>query len=362
MRGANRLEKQDLWSRLLFSRLGFTLRFICFIFLLVVSIHIVVFGFLRLAVQLGWFDSDGQLSAFLVLVMICSCVVVGLLITTVLYRLILVPMQNLIAAIQEVGRGNFSVRLVSDDRNEVGFLMTAFNKMIESLGELNTLRDDFVANVSHEFKTPLAAIQGCATLLQDDNLSPGERRQYTDIIYNSAKRLSVLSTNILELSRLDHGEVEVRKSRFALDEQLRQALLVLQGDWQSKDIDLNLELAEVEYWGSEDLLMQVWLNLLGNAIKFSNAKGRVSVCLEKLSGAVVVTVQDEGIGIDKEAQRHIFDKFYQADTTHKTEGNGLGLAMVKRILELLGGDIEVRSELGKGATFVVYLPLEPIPA
>ena len=153
----------------------------------------------------------------------------------------------------------------------------------------------------------------------------------------------------------------VERSSFSLDEQLRQALLVLQSDWQQKDIELDLDLQELTYYGSDELLMQVWLNLLGNAIKFSPEGGKVTVLLEKLPAAVAVTVQDEGIGIDEAAQHRIFDKFYQVDTAHKTEGNGLGLAMVKRILDLLQADIEVESQPNQGAAFTVYLPLTVAP-
>lgn len=346
-----------LLSNFKFSRLSVTVRFTVLVLLLVICAHIIMFCLLSILPIDETNLSNRQIIVINALAKLISCVMMGLLFTNVFNQLIFVPMQNLLAATREVGRGNFQVRLESNDNNEIGFLAHAFNQMIEQLGELETLRSDFIANVSHELKTPLAAIQGCAALLQDDNLPPAERRQYADLIYNSAKRLSVLSSNILELSRLEHGEVEIKKTAFSLDEQLRQALLVLQMDWQQKDIELNLELDEVNYFGSEELLMQVWLNLLGNAIKFSPEQGSISVTLEKLPDALAISVQDEGIGIDAAAQRHIFDKFYQADTTHKTEGNGLGLAMVKRILELLEGDIEVESAPGQGAIFTVYLPM-----
>lgn len=350
-----------LLQNLKFSRLNITMRFTALILLVIFCAHVIMFCLLNIMPIDDLLLSENQIIFITTLVALISCIMMGLLFSNIFYRLIFEPLQNLLSAIREVGRGNFQVRLNSNDNNEIGFLANAFNQMIEQLGELETLRNDFIANVSHEFKTPLAAIQGCAAILQDDNLSPAERRQYSDLIYNSAKRLSVLSSNILELSRLEHGEVEVKKVNFSLDEQLRQALLVLQMDWQQKNIELNLNLDEVHYYGSEELLMQVWLNLLGNAIKFSNEGGNVSVILEKLPDAVAVTVQDEGIGMTPAAQRHIFDKFYQADTAHKTEGNGLGLAMVKRILELLESDIEVESVPGQGAIFTVYLPVTAEP-
>ena len=324
-----------------FSRLNITLRFCAFIMVIVFCVHIIVFCLMNLAASNNWLHSDNQIMLATALLMLLSCLLTGLFFTNVFYKMIFQPLQNLMNAIHEVGHGNFQVRLNSDDPHEIGFLAGAFNQMIEQLGDLETLRSDFIANVSHEFKTPLAAIQG--------------------LIYNSAKRLSVLSTNILELSRLEHSKVAVERSSFSLDEQLRQALLVLQSDWQQKDIELDLDLQELTYYGSDELLMQVWLNLLGNAIKFSPEGGKVTVLLEKLPAAVAVTVQDEGIGIDEAAQHRIFDKFYQVDTAHKTEGNGLGLAMVKRILDLLQADIEVESQPNQGAAFTVYLPLTVAP-
>ena len=359
-----RLTNHDLHRQpglLGFSRLNITLRFCAFIMVIVFCVHIIVFCLMNLAASNNWLHSDNQIMLATALLMLLSCLLTGLFFTNVFYIMIFQPLQNLMNAIHEVGHGNFQVRLNSDDPHEIGFLAGAFNQMIEQLGDLETLRSDFIANVSHEFKTPLAAIQGCAALLQDDTLSPSERRQYADLIYNSAKRLSVLSTNILELSRLEHSKVTVERSSFSLDEQLRQALLVLQSDWQQKDIELDLDLQELTYYGSDELLMQVWLNLLGIAIKFSPEGGKVTVLLEKLPAAVAVTVQDEGIGIDEAAQHRIFDKFYQVDTAHKTEGNGLGLAMVKRILDLLQADIEVESQPNQGAAFTVYLPLTVAP-
>jgi signal transduction histidine kinase len=332
--------------------------FMFLVFFITFAVSLIMCCMAMLANRLGFLPTEGKTMLFMSGMVVVACLLLSLLLTLVANRLVLVPMHDIISAIEEVGRGNFDVRLISDDRHEIGFLASSLNDMIESLGSLETMRSDFIANVSHEFKTPIASIQGCAALLQDETLTTEERRQYTELIYNSAKRLSVLSTNILELSKLEHGEVEVRKSTFKLDEHLRQALLILQADWQAKDIELDLDLPEVQYYGSDELLMQVWINLLGNAIKFSEPGGTVHVTLEKLSSAVAVTVRDEGVGIEQAEQRLIFDKFYQADTSHKTEGNGLGLAMVRQIVSLLGADIDVVSAPGQGAAFTVVLPLE----
>lgn len=340
-------------------KVSLALRIAGFIFAVAFALQVITFCVMLLAEASGILHSEGETLAFMSVVIIVACLLMGFLVSSILHRLILVPVRNMVLGFQELGRGNFSVRLSSDDHNEVGYLTDSFNQMAETLGGLELMRNDFIANVSHEFKTPIASIQGCAALLQDETLSPAERRQHAEQIYKSAKRLSVLSSNILELSKLENADVRVESSRFCLDEQLRQALLELENEWQKKDIELDIDLVETYYTGSEELLMQVWINLLGNAIKFSSPGGRVGVRLEKLSSAVAVTISDEGIGIAPEVQKRIFDKFYQGDTSHKTEGNGLGLAMVKRILELLGAGIEVESTVGKGSAFTVMLPVLP---
>lgn len=338
-------------------RVNMALRTAGLIFAISFSLQLILGCILMLADSHGLLESEDQALVFMGVAMIIACIFMGFIISSVMYKLVMVPMRNMINGFSELGRGNFDVRLVSDNRSEIGFLTDSFNQMAEMLGGLELMRNDFIANVSHEFKTPIASIQGCAALLQDDSLSEEECKQHAQQIYNSAKRLSVLSSNILELSKLENADVRVEKTRYQLDEQLREALLELENKWQEKDIELDIDLPETYYTGSRELLMQVWVNLLGNAIKFSEPGGRVGVKLEPLSSAVAVTISDEGIGISPEVQKRIFDKFYQGDTSHKTEGNGLGLAMVKRILELLGAGIEVESEPGHGAAFTVILPV-----
>lgn len=340
------------------ARISLALRAAGCIFAVSFALQLIIFCLMVLADSRGWLASHDQAVAFMGIALILACLFMGFTISSMLYKLVMVPVRNMVNGFQELGRGNFDVRLASDNRSEVGYLTDSFNQMAEMLGGLELMRNDFIDNVSHEFKTPIASIQGCAALLQDENLSVEERRQHAEQIYNSAKRLSVLSSNILELSKLENADIRVENTRFLLDEQLREALLELESKWLEKDIELDIDLPDTYYTGSKELLMQVWINLLSNAIKFSKPGGRVGVRLERLSSAVAVTISDDGIGIAPDVQKRIFDKFYQGDTSHKTEGNGLGLAMVKRILELLGAGIEVESEPGKGAAFTVMLPLQ----
>lgn len=339
-------------------KFGLFLRIMLMIFGLSFSLLLILLCLLYLADSHGIISSPQNAMFVITMSVLLGGAMLSLVVSYCINRMVMQPMRQVLNALEEVGRGNFDVRISTDDTMELGVLADAINSMIKSLSNVEMLRDDFIANVSHELKTPLASIQGCAALLQNEDVTDEERRMYAGMVYSSAKRLSGLCGNILELSKLDHGDVQVTQTDFMLDEHLRQALLLLQQDWQQKDIELDLDLDEIKYTGSDELLMQVWLNLLGNAIKFSPQGGRLEVSLEKLDNVAVVTVRDYGIGIEPAEQALVFEKFYQADTSHKTEGNGLGLAMVKKIVDLLGADISVYSEgAGKGASFIVTLPL-----
>ena len=228
--------------------------------------------------------------------------------------------------------------------------------MTRELARTEILRNDFVENVSHEFKTPLAAIEGYVTLLQKKDLTEEKRQEYTEKILNNTQRLSRLSGNILLLSRLENRESEIQTEDFELDEQIRQVLLYMENEWSAKNIELDLDLEECTYRGNRDLIANVWRNLLDNAIKFSPDGGAVRVQLHQREDRVLITVEDEGPGISEEDRSRIFEKFYQADRSRSGSGNGLGLALVRRIVTLHGGDVTVESEPGRGALFTVDLP------
>ena len=280
---------------------------------------------------------------------------VGTLTSTIFGRIFVSPIRRLSAAMKRVSKGDFSVQLENDSINEVGQLTRDFNKMVRDLGSIETLRNDFVTNVSHEFKTPIASIEGLATLLQDETLSDAERREYAKLIAASAQKLSVLTSNILRLSKLENQEFVTEQSTFSLDEQIRLAILMLEAQWSGKNIELNIDLAPVTIFSCEELLLQVWLNILGNAIKFTESGGTIAVTLHDLGKTASVTMQDNGCGMSDSVKAHIFDKFYQGDPAHSHQGNGLGLSLVHRILDLLGGQIQVDSAPGEGSTFTVHL-------
>lgn len=269
------------------------------------------------------------------------------------------PVKKLIEATNKVAKGDFSIRLDENTHPpDIHIMNASFNKMVKELSSIETLRNDFIINVSHEFKTPIAAIEGYATLLQDSTLTEEERIEYTKIILDSSRQLSSLSGNILKLSKLETQEIIPDKKYFSLDEQLRLALLLLETQWSKKNIDIDMDLKSINYYGSEDLLMQVWLNIFSNAIKFTPNDGLIITKLKHTSECICVTISDNGIGMSKEVQDRIFDKFYQGDNSRNLQGNGLGMTLVKKILDLCKCEITIQSEINKGTTFKIYLPIK----
>lgn len=282
---------------------------------------------------------------------------VGILATNLLGRYFLDPIKKLLGAMEQVGEGDFSVRLTHKKTapREIQELYSGFNLMTQELNATEILQTDFVSNVSHEFKTPINAIEGYAMLLQgSENMDP-EQQEYVEKIVFNTKRLSDLTGSILLLSKLENQAISTNQSSFSLDEQIRQSIVALEAQWEKKDIELDVELEPLEYFGSEKLLRHVWDNLISNAIKFSHPGGVIVVRLKKQDGRILFSVEDHGVGISQEIQGHIFGKFYQADNSHKQEGNGLGLALVDKILKLENGRIQVESHLGQGSTFTVSL-------
>jgi signal transduction histidine kinase len=282
-------------------------------------------------------------------------IIIATVISGVISKRVLSPVRALSRATEEVAKGDFSVRVDIPKDYEFGFLTENFNKMVHELSSIETLRNDFVSNVSHEIKTPLASIQGFAKLLQDNNFSEEEKKEFTDIIISESTRLSKLTSNILKLSKIENQEINTKKVEFSLDEQIRCAILIMEQEWSRKNINLDIDLEEVNIVENEDLLQQVWINLIGNAIKFTEDGGYVSIKLEDYIDKIEVEITDSGIGMTEDIQRHMFDKFYQGDRSHLSEGNGLGLSLAKRIIDICGGKIYIKSELGVGTTFTIEL-------
>ena len=287
-----------------------------------------------------------------------SSIMLGTIITTFVGRTMLQPIHDLSMATSEVARGNFSVRVRENGSDEYGTLQRNFNKMAQELSGIETLRGDFISNVSHEFKTPLASIQGFAKLLQNPTLSMEDRDEYTQIIIDETSRLSKLSSNILNLTKLENQTTIGKKKRFRIDEQIRKIILMLEPEWSKKDIDMDIDLEDIIYVGNEDLMGQIWQNIVNNAIKFTPQGGQIKVNLFRGEMGIVTKIWDNGPQIPAEKKDKIFEKFYQGDRSRATEGNGLGLALVKRIVDLADGKITVDNPFEGGVVFVVELPYQ----
>ena len=291
--------------------------------------------------------------------MVLFSVVLGGGLSIIMSRFFLRPVTRMGRAMERVSAGDFTVRL--DNPGALGEMRDSyahFNTMTRALAATETMQSDFISNVSHEFKTPINAIEGYAMLMQDAGNDPALQREYADKILLSTRRLSELVNNILLLSKVDNQTMPLEKHPYRLDEQLRRAILLLERKWTQKQIEWDVDMDEATYTGNESLMLHVWVNLLDNAIKFDPVGGEIRLRLHCESTCIRITVSDNGPGIPKDQQSAIFERFYQADGSHKSEGNGLGLALARRIVRMCGGEISVSSEPGKGSCFTVELPRE----
>jgi len=295
----------------------------------------------------------------LMLSLIVISLVIGVLVTGFLSRLFFDPIKKLRIAMSKVAEGDFSIKLRTKSNSaEIQEIYSGFNLMTDELSSIEVLQTDFVSNVSHEFKTPLNAIEGYATLLQDcENLTPQQQEYVEKIVFNT-QRLSSLTGSILLLSKLENQQIPTGKTRFSLDEQIRQAIVEQEPAWERKNLEFDVDMDEIQYFGNEALMRHVWSNLLSNAVKFSPQDGLIQICLTEWEKSIVFWLKDNGPGIPEEAMKHIFSRFYQADSSHKQEGNGLGLALVDKILRLEGGRIEAETCPEGGCKFTVYLQNE----
>ena len=342
------------------QRFGLTVLFsaIVFLILLITSLLIFIVGILLIrmnAINIAKLSrQEPMLPIFMLLII---SVVVGTVVSFMISRFPLKPLRRVIDAINRLAAGDFSVRLRMPSAGSFTELTTSFNRMAEELGSIEMLRADFVDDFSHEFKTPIVSIKGFAEELKHDDLTPEQRNEYLDIIIHESSRLSQLATNVLNLSRVEKQTILGNLARFDLTEQVRRCVLLFENKWEQRRLNLNVELDEVAITGDEELLSQVWLNLIDNAVKFTPEGGCVDIRLQKGESNVLFSIRDDGYGISEEIQRHIFEKFYQGDDSHAVPGNGLGLSIARRIVTLHGGEIRCQSEEGAGTEFTVSLPI-----
>ena len=318
-------------------------------------------GLLTLMSELGWNDTI----QIILPILYWSIIAAGLTIFTRwrIQKTYDVPVQRLAEAAQQVAEGDFSIYVptmhTAENKDYLDRLIDDFNKMVAELGSMETLKTDFFANVSHEFKTPLAGIQNNAMLLQRKNISEEERQECADAIVESTRRLSDLISNMLKLNKLEKQTIVPKAEPYDLCEQLCECVIQFDDLMEKKNIEFEADLEDQAVIAvDQDLMELVWNNLLSNAVKFTPTGGSIVLRQHTDADGIKVSVSDTGCGMDENTQKKIFEKFYQGDTSHATEGNGLGLALVLRVLHLLDCQISVQSELGKGSVFTVHIPLK----
>ena len=337
-------------------------RLTLFVFSITLGSAILTFLLLIALLRLGKFApwllriTLNPVSLCLLLLAVCS--IFGVALAGVFGKYYLRPLKALIRGTEEIKKGNFKVKVdgMGDERSEMGQLINSFNEMAHELDGIELFRNDFINNFSHEFKTPIVSSRGFAREIEHGKLDAERQREYVHIIVEEADRLSKLSTNVLELSKLENQQLVTDRTQFYLDEQLRQSILLQETAWESKSIEMIPELEEVLFFGNEELLSHVWNNLIANAIKFTPENGTVTVRLRATEQEIVVQVIDTGIGMSAEVQSHVFERFYQGDPSHHSSGHGIGLTLAHRAATLSGGTITVESTPGNGSTFTVRLP------
>lgn len=288
--------------------------------------------------------------------LVVSCFI-GTSISAATSKKVLKPLNQLIQATKIISKGDFSVRVGEGSSNhEISELLKNFNHMAEELGSIEMFRNSFINDFSHEFKTPIVSIRGFAKQLQNENLSAEKRKEYTDIIVSESERLANMSANVLLLTKFENQKFITNQTEYELDEQIRNCVILFEKQWDTKNLEINIDLEPVKIYSNAEMLSHLWINLIENAIKYCEENGHISILCFENGNNIEFKISDTGKGMDNDTLKHIFDKFYQGDKSHATQGNGIGLSIVKRIVELCKGEINVESSLGNGTTFIVKLP------
>ena len=339
-------------------------RLIISIFVIITAVYALIALILLLSYYGNLFEAPDmyQIGLFgmliLIVIFFVLSVVVGLLVFYRFNQLFLKPLNDLGAAIKEVEKGNYDVEVKADARvRELYHLLMGFNRMTKEISSVELLKKDFISYFSHEFKTPITSIRGFSKQIKERDLDTEKQKEYIDIIYRESDRLIRMSSNVLTLTTLEHQATLTDTKIFSLDEQLRRTLLVLEKQWSEKDLELELKLAEIEIDSNEEIIKQIWLNVIGNAINYSNHGGKLKIECEKEGEFAKVRIRDYGAGMSALVRKRIFEKFYQGDASHGTSGNGLGMSIVKRIIDLCDGKIVIKSQPKKGTVVMIYLPV-----
>lgn len=293
---------------------------------------------------------------FFLLTLAISSILIGTLFAYTIGNIPLRPFRTIILAMNKITKGDYSVKLNFEYPKELKDFSDSFNLMTKELNNTEILRSDFINSFSHEFKTPIISIKGFSKLLKNKNLSDEEKEEYLNIIIDESERLTELSTNILNLTKLENTAILTGTEPCNLAEQIRKCIILLEEKWEKKQLEFDLNLIEATIIGNIDLLQQVWINLLDNAIKFSNPDATIHIMMIETESSISIIIKDEGLGMQEEQIQRIFRKFYQTDAGQKKGGNGLGLNIAKRIIELHHGNISVESKINQGSSFTISLP------
>lgn len=331
-----------------------TLLFTCIVFFIMFISMLLVFSAILVLGYFGFLQNKPQKVPFLLFAIIS--LIVGIVLTALTSQHILKPFREIMKATNQIASGDYTTRLNLKGLPELKQVSESFNYMAEELGSVEMLRTDFVNNFSHEFKTPIVSVRGFAKLLKQDDLTTDEKNEYLDIIVSESERLTELAANVLQLSKLEQQSILINKTCFNVSEQIRLIVAMMDTKWSNKNIDLILNCEEINICANEELLKQVWINLIDNAIKFSPDYGMVRIDMKVLGQELIFNISDQGEGISPDKIKHIFDKFYQGDTSHAIQGNGLGLTIAKRIITLHEGRIDVKQSDPEGTTFEIRLP------
>lgn len=282
--------------------------------------------------------------------------IVGGILSYFVGKFLLKPIGDLKEMMKQVSEGNFDVKVEKISIiDEVEDMYHYFNLMMRELRATEIIQSDFISNVSHEIKTPLNAINGYTTLMSDNDISNEEKEKYLYKILYNTNRINELISNILLISKVENQAINTNNKTYSLDEQIRQSIVLLEQKWLEKNIEFNVDMDEINYYGNEGLMLHIWNNLIGNAIKFSHVKSEINITLKDKENEIEFSISDNGPGIPEEEQKFIFNKFYQCDSSHKTEGNGLGLSLVKKILNFINGEISVHNIETGGCEFTILL-------
>lgn len=333
-------------------------RLIQFRWLFLVDLGLLIGGVMAFgSVASRWFHLDRGNAIFMLGMVPAMMIVVGLS-TAIIMKILRKKMGILLDGIQAVADGNLSIQLSSKGAGEYESIYENFNRMVREMERTKSEMDNFVNEFSHEFKTPITSIYGFSQLLLEtgDGIESPERMKYLQVIADESLRLSDLSQKTLLLSKVEACEIITDKENYSLDEQLKHCTILLLPDMEKKKIHIEMDVPQIFYYGNTELLSHVWINLLGNAVKFTPENGEIEVQARESSGQITVEIADNGAGMDEETVAHVFDKYYQSQDGHKKGGNGIGLAIAHRIVTLCGGTIEVKSQLGSGSVFLVTLP------